>query len=290
MTRPGGPLVGDGAQVSTAVPTPTGELSVLSRTPRPGALADRAFVYWLAVYRRVWLGSAISSFLAPLLYLGAMGFGLGALVNRSGGGVDGVPYVQFVAPGLLAATAMQTGVGESSYQVMGAVKWQRQYHAMLAAPLGPVDLVLGHAAYILVRIALSCVAFTLVATLLGAIPSPLAVVGLLVAILCGAAYTPVVMAFSARQENDGNFNLLFRFGIIPMFLFAGTFFPVDRLPGWIQPLAWLTPLWHATTSVRQLTLGIPDWPAIALHCAYLLAWVVAGIVLAFRSYRVRLVT
>jgi lipooligosaccharide transport system permease protein len=287
MATSEGQLVGDGAKVATAVPT--GELSVLPRTPRPGALAGRAFVYWLAVYRRVWLGSAISSFLAPLLYLGAMGFGLGSLVNRSGG-IDGVPYVQFVAPGVLAATAMQTAAGESTYMVMGAVKWQRQYHAMLAGPLGPVDLVLGHAAYILVRIVLTCVAFTLVAALLGAIPSPLAVVGLLVAILCGAAHGPVIMAFSARQENDGNFNLLFRFGIIPMFLFAGTFFPVDRLPGWVQALAWVTPLWHGTTSVRQLTLGVPDWPAIAGHCAYLLVWVAVGLVLAVRSYRARLVT
>jgi lipooligosaccharide transport system permease protein len=286
MATSEGQLVGDGAKVATAVPT--GELSLLPRTPRPGALAGRAFVYWLAVYRRVWLGSAISSFLAPLLYLGAMGFGLGSLVNRSGG-IDGVPYVQFVAPGVLAATAMQTAAGESTYMVMGAVKWQRQYHAMLAGPLGPVDLVLGHAAYILVRIALACVAFTLVAALLGAIPSPWAVVGLLVAVLCGAAHGPVIMAFSARQENDGNFALLFRFGIIPMFLFAGTFFPVDRLPEWIQLVAWLTPLWHGTTAVRQLTLGIPDWPAIAMHCAYLLAWVVVGLVLAFRSYRARLV-
>jgi lipooligosaccharide transport system permease protein len=288
MTASAGRLGADGTQVATRVPT--GQASVLASTPRPGALAGRAFVYWLAVYRRVWLGSAISSFLAPLLYLGAMGFGLGSLVNRSGGGIDGVPYAQFVAPGVLAATAMQTAAGESTYMVMGAVKWQRQYHAMLAGPLGPVDLVLGHAAYILVRIALGCAAFTLVAALLGAIPSPLAAVGLLVAILCGAAHAPAIMAFSARQENDGNFNLLFRFGIIPMFLFAGTFFPVDRLPGWIQPIAWLTPLWHGTTSVRQLMLGAPDWPAIGGHCVYLVAWVAVGLVLAFRSYRARLVT
>jgi lipooligosaccharide transport system permease protein len=288
MTASAQQLGAEGAPAATRVPT--GEVSALPATPRPGALAGRAFVYWLAVYRRVWLGSAISSFLAPLLYLGAMGFGLGTLVNRSGGGIDGVPYAQFVAPGVLAATAMQTAAGESTYMVMGAVKWQRQYHAMLAGPLGPVDLVLGHAAYILVRITLACVAFTLVAAVLGALASPLAVVGLLVAILCGAAHGPVIMAFSARQENDGNFNLLFRFGIIPMFLFAGTFFPVDRLPAWIQPLAWVTPLWNGTTAVRQLTLGVPDWPAIAAHCAYLLAWVAVGLVLAFRSFRARLVT
>jgi lipooligosaccharide transport system permease protein len=281
-------LIGEGADVATAVPT--AQLSVLPPDPRPGALFGRAFAYWLTVYRRTWLGTAISSFLAPLLYLGAMGFGLGTLVNRSGGGIGGVPYVEFVAPGVLAATAMQTAAGEASYPVMGAIKWQRQYHAMLAAPLGTIDLVLGHAAFILVRIALACAAFTIVATLLGALPSPLAVLGALVAVLCGAAHAPAIMAFSARQESDGNFNLLFRFGIIPMFLFAGTFFPVAQLPGWVQPIAWVTPLWHGTRAVRQLTLGQPSWTEIAGHCGYLLLWVGAGLFLAFRSYRSRLIS
>ena len=113
MTRTDGPLRREGSQVAKAVPT--AELSVLSRDPRPGALAGRAFAYWLTAYRRTWLGSAISNFLAPVLYLGAMGIGLGTLVNRSGG-IGGVPYVEFVAPGVLAATAMQTGAGEASYR------------------------------------------------------------------------------------------------------------------------------------------------------------------------------
>jgi lipooligosaccharide transport system permease protein len=237
------------------------------------------------------MGSAVSSFLAPLLYLGAMGFGLGSLVDRSGGAsLGGVPYVAFVAPGVLAATAMQTGVGEASYPVMGAVKWQRQYHAMLAAPLGPVDLVVGHAAFIVLRVAIAAVAFTLVAALLGALPSPLAVVAVLVAVLCGAAHVPAVMAFSAAQENDYYFALLFRFGVLPMFLFAGTFFPVDQLPGWVQPVAWATPLWHGTSAARQLTLGSPDWLAVGAHCAYLLVWCGAGLALAVRVFTRRLVT
>ena len=274
-----------------ATRVPTAAASVLPRTPRPGALWWRATLHWLSLYRRNWQGSAISNFLAPLLYLGAMGFGLGALVNRSGtGALGGVPYVQFIAPGVLAATAMQTGVGESSYPVMGAVKWQRQYHAMLAAPLGPVDLVLGTAAFVVLRVAIASAAFTLVAALLGAMPSPLALVAALVAVLCGAAHAPATMAFSAAQDNDYYFALLFRFGVLPAFLFAGTFFPVDQLPGWIRPLAWVTPLWHATTAARQLALGSPDWLAIGGHCAYLVLWVVAGVWLAVRVFTRRLVT
>ena len=274
-----------------AARVPTAAATVLQRTPRPGALWWRATLHWLSLYRRNWQGSAISNFLAPLLYLGAMGYGLGSLVNRSGtAALGGVPYVQFIAPGVLAATAMQTGVGESSYPVMGAVKWQRQYHAMLAAPMGPVDLVLGTAAFVLLRVAIASAAFTLVAVPLGAMPSPLSLVAALVAVLCGAAHAPATMAFSAAQENDYYFALLFRFGVLPAFLFAGTFFPVDQLPAWIQPLAWVTPLWHATTAARQLTLGTPDWLEIAGHCAYLLLWAAAGVWLAVRVFTRRLVT
>ena len=270
---------------------PTAARSTLARTPRPGALAGRVLAYQLTAYRRTWMGSAVSSFLAPLLYLGAMGFGLGSLVDRSGGAsLGGVPYVAFVAPGVLAATAMQTGVGEATFPVMGAIKWQRQYHAMLAAPLGPVDLVLGHAAFIVLRVTFAALAFTLVAGLLGALRSPLAILAVLVAVLCGAAYVPAVMAFAAAQENDYNFALLFRFGVLPMFLFAGTFFPVDQLPGWVQPVAWVTPLWHATTAARQLSLGAPDWLAIAGHCAYLLVWCAVGVLLAVKVFTRRLVT
>jgi lipooligosaccharide transport system permease protein len=120
--------------------------------------------------------------------------------------------------------------------------------------------------------------------------SPLALVAALVAVLCGAAHAPATMAFSAAQENDYYFALLFRFGVLPAFLFAGTFFPVDQLPGWIRPLAWVTPLWHATTAARQLTLGTPDWTAIAGHCAYLVLWTVVGVWLAVRVFTRRLVT
>src|SRR5690606_38482180 len=90
--------------------------------------------HWMRKYRRVWFGTAISSFLAPLLYRAGMGFGLGLLVDRASGGVGGVPYVVFIAPGVLASTAMQVGVGEASFSVMGGIKWDRIYHGMLATP------------------------------------------------------------------------------------------------------------------------------------------------------------
>ncbi|MGH8824473.1 MAG: ABC transporter permease, partial [Jiangellaceae bacterium] len=203
--------------------------------PAPGRMWDRALAYWLTSYRRVWRGSLISGFLAPIFFLAAIGFGLGALVD-AGEGIGGVGYVAFIAPGILAAQAMQTAVTESTYPVMGAVKWQRQYHAMLAAPLGPYDVVLGHLAFILMRVAITSTTFLLVAWALGAITSPWAVLGLPVAVLCGMAYAAPVFAFAVRQEVDGGFAMLFRFVIVPMFLFSGTFFPVDQLPAWLEPV------------------------------------------------------
>ena len=264
------------------------ELDTRRPTPAAGLMWDRALAYWLTSYRRVWRGSLISCFLSPIFFLVAMGFGLGALVD-AGEGIPDVDYIAFIAPGILAAQAMQTAVIESTYPVMGAVKWQRQYHAMLAAPLGPYDIVLGHLAFILMRVVLTSTSFLLVAWALGAIGSPWAALGLPVAALCGMAYAAPVYAFAVRQEVDGGFAMLFRFVILPMFLFSGTFFPVDQLPSWLEPIAWLTPLWHAVDLCRSLALETVTPAAATGHVAYLLLWVVAGLWLAVRSFRRRLV-
>ncbi len=256
-------------------------------TPRPGALALRATEYWLRVYRFTWRGSLVAGFLAPLLYLGSLGFGLGSLVRS---GVDGVPYVAFVAPGVLAANAMQTAVGEATYPVMGAIKWQRQYHAMLAAPLGIVDLVLGHLVFIVFRALIVVTAFVGIGAVLGVWRSWGILLAVPVAVLGGAAHAAPVMAYASRQDNDGGFNLVFRFAVIPMFLFAGTFFPVEQLPTALAWLARATPLWHVTQVCRDLSLGRATLLGAAGHLAYLALWLIAGVWLALLGFRRRLVT
>jgi len=277
----------DGAAIDTAVPT--ADEARLRRTPRAGSLAGRALEYWLRSYRRTWRSSVFSSVLSPLLYLGSLGFGLGTLVDDGSGGGVGVPYALFVAPGVLAANAMQTGVSESTWPVMGAVKWQRQYHAMLAGPLDVVDVFLGHLAFVVLRLVMVSVVFGVIGALLGAFTSWWALAAVAVAVLCGAAYATPVMAFAASQENDANFVYVFRFGLIPTFLFAGTFFPVDQLPELVRPVAYVMPLWHATQSCRDLALGSPDLLAVAGHCGYLLLWAVVGVAAAARTFRRRLV-
>jgi lipooligosaccharide transport system permease protein len=247
-----------------------------------------ALEFWLRAYRRSWRGSLFSGFLAPLLYLGSLGYGLGSLVDDGTGVGGGLAYVAFVAPGVLAASAMQTAVGESTYPVMGAVKWQRQYLAMLATPLTVVDVLLGHLAYLVFRVALVTVSFVLVGALLGAFTSPWVAVAGLVAVLGGVVHALPVMAYAVRSESDGGFTMIFRFGVVPMFLFAGTFFPVDQLPAVLRPVAWVTPLWHATDLCRGLSLGTAQWGSALLHLGYLTAWLVAGAWLAVRSYTRRL--
>jgi lipooligosaccharide transport system permease protein len=271
---------------TTVSSVPTAVAAAMPARRRPGALAPRAAEYWLRTYRATWRGSMVSGFLSPLLYLGSLGFGLGSLVHQH---VGGVSYVLFVAPGVLAANAMQTAVGEATYPVMGAIKWQRQYHAMLAAPLGVADLMLGHLMFIVFRAFTVTVTFVLVGTALGAFRSWWVLAAVPVAVLSAAAHAAPVMAFSARQENDGGFNLLFRFVMIPMFLFAGTFFPVQQLPVLLRWLAQATPLWHTTQLCRELALGAVSPLSAAEHLAYLLVWLAAGIWLALVSLRRRLV-
>ena len=248
----------------------------------------RALEHWFYSYRRTWRGTVVSSVLNPLLYLAAMGVGLGALVDRGAGRLDGGSYLAFIAPGLLAATAMQVAAFESTYPVHGAIKWQRTYHAMLATPLGVRDVLAGHLYWIAFRIGSTCVVYLAVIAAFGVVRSAWAVLALPAALLTGMAFATPIVAFSASQEKDAGFSAIFRFGVIPLFLFSGTFFPISQLPGVLQPLAYLPPLWHGVDLCRGLVLGTATVGGAVVHVAYLAGWVLAGTALARLSYRRRL--
>jgi lipooligosaccharide transport system permease protein len=252
------------------------------------AYSLRAYEYWMAVYRRVWRGTIFTSVLNPVLYLSALGVGLGKLVNN-GANPLGIPYLDFVAPGLLAAVGMQIATIESSFPVRGAIRWNRQYHAMLATPLRVRDLVTGHLLYVATRVAIASALYLAVIAAFGAVHSPLAILAWPVVILIGVAIGAPVSALSAWAENE-IFNPLFRFAITPMFLFSGTFFPVTRLPQGLREVAYATPLWHGVDLVRKLSLGSATLGLSVLHVAYLSLWFVVGAVLARRAYAGRLVT
>lgn len=246
----------------------------------------------LTRYKRTWRGTVFSSFLSPLLFLLAMGVGLGKLVDKGHGssaGLGGVTYLAFIAPGLLAATAMQTAATESTWPVLGGIKYLKTYHAMLATPVRVIDVVSGHLCWVALRLIASSAIFLGVIVAFGAAESPLVVLALPAAILTGMAFAAPISAFSASRENDAAFAALMRFAILPMFLFSGTFFPVSQLPAALRPVAWATPLWHGVELSRGLALGrLGAVPAVA-HVAYLVLWVVVGIGLARWAFRRRLV-
>ncbi|MET8144032.1 ABC transporter permease [Sphaerisporangium sp. NPDC005288] len=244
------------------------------------AVLERA----LTLYRRVWTASAFSSFGLPVLFLLSIGLGVGGYI----GGIGGVDYLSWIVPGVLASTAFQMSVGESTYPVLGDFKWSRAYHAMRATPVQVGDMVCGWLLYILLRAEIAVVVFLGVTSLFGALRSPWALAAPLVCGLVALASAAPTMAFAATIDHDSYFALLFRFVMIPAALFSGVFFPVEQLPALARPVAYLSPLWHGVELSRAATLGTaPPWP-VAAHLAYLLVFTAAGTLWAFHAFRKRL--
>lgn len=243
--------------------------------------------FHLVGYRRTWRGSALSSFLLPLLTVLSFGVGVGAYVK---GGIGGVPYLDWIIPGLVASTALQAAIGESAWPVLSRFQWVKTYFSQAAAPLRVGDILGGQLTFVLFRVLLSSVAFLLVAAAFGTLHSMWAVATLPVVLLVAAAVALPTIAFSATIMSDSYLALLFRFAVIPMTLFAGVFFPVESLPRALRWLAYVSPLWHGVDLCRAATLGVaPAWSPSG-HLAYLAAWVVAGWLLAHARFRRRLIT
>jgi lipooligosaccharide transport system permease protein len=172
---------------------------------------------------------------------------------------------------------------------MGAIRWNMKYHAMLATPVGIDDILLGHLTYVAMQITGATAIFIGVAALFGSFGSWWVLLCLPITVLTGMAFAVPVFAFSAKQESDGGFNILFRFIMTPLFLFSGVFFPIDQLPAVIRPIAWIMPLWHGVDANRSLALGSPDVAGVLGHTAYLVVAIVIGALLARRSFTKRLV-
>ena len=228
------------------------------------------------VFRRLWRGSVSFAFVQPVLFLAAMGLGLGGLVEENSGDVDGVRYLAFVAPGLMAASAMLVAAGEALWPLMGRLKWMGSYKAMVATPVTAADAFGGWVVWIALRTTIAACSFLVVAAVLGGVPSPWAALAVPASVLCALAFAAPIGAFTATQETDFRFPLLMRLGIMPLFLFSGTFFPVEQLPDRLEPVAWLSPLWHGVELTRAATTGRLDGDAVVAHVAVLAALVAIG--------------
>jgi lipooligosaccharide transport system permease protein len=252
-------------------------------------LGVRGFRCWLTVYRRTWRSSIWSSALGPLFYLGAMGFGLGTLVNRHGSSaLGGVSYLAFVAPAILASQAMGTAMGEASFPVFGSVKWNKIYIAAQATPLRPADIFRGHLLFMLLRITLNSLTFFVVMVSFGTARSWWVLLAFPAAVLTGLAFAAPIAAWAVTLKKETAFNYLFRFGMVPLMMFSATFYPVSQMPGWLRPVVYVTPLWQGVDLCRSLSLGDPRAGLAALHIGYFLILVVAGVWFGGRTYTRRL--
>ncbi len=250
--------------------------------------------YHLRVLRRVWRGMVYSRLGTPLLSLLAVGWGVGLLVDRGGsGGVPwhGVtlPYAVFVVPAILASTAMMTGFGEASWPVFGAIKWQGTYHAMLATPMRTSDILAGHIAQVGWQLAAGAAAFVALAAPFGVWRSWWALAAVPVATVTGLGFATVMTAVAARSETEGWFTAIFRVVATPLMLFSGTYFPIESLPPVLQPLAWVTPLWHGVEACRAFATGLVDGGAVLGHVAALVGFCAVGVAWSARELHRRLV-
>ncbi len=261
----------------------------MSAAAAPGRVGIRQLLlHELTDARKYWTSVVLAGLLTPLLYVLALGIGLGTVVNAHGNSL-GVRYVVFVAPAFLTAAALQTATASATWPVMAGFKWIRYYHGMAATPLTPRQICDGKLVWVGIRTVASSAIYLAIMACFDAVVRWQALAEIPVAALVGLAFAAPVLALSATVEADGQaFNVLFRFVVTPMFLFSGTFYPISQLPGWGQVLAHVSPLWHGTQLARDAAIGgLPAWAVLA-HIAYLLVWFAVGLGLARWRFRVRL--
>lgn len=252
-------------------------------------------IAWLRVeghwmwYRRYWRSNLYSSGLQPVLFLAAMGLGFGSQV-RPEAVAGGWSYLHYVAPAMLLVGAVWTSVGEASFPVLSGFKWQRNYIALSATPVTAGQILHGQLLWVAIRLLLACGVYALVAVFFGAWLNAAALLVVLVGVFTGLACAAPVMAYSASITGEGTeLVLMFRFVVMPMTLFAGTFFPIEQIPIGLRWLAWISPLWHGTELARGAALGgLPLLAAIG-HLLYLGALLAVGSLVARRCFQRRLV-
>lgn len=258
----------------------------------PGTYRLRMWEYLLRSWRPYFFSTLGEALLAPVLYLLALGFGMGSLVNRNGTeALGGVPYVDFIAPALLVAAALQVAIGESTFATFARFKWTRTLWGTTATPITPAQACDGHVLFIGTRLLISSAMYFVVLALFGVAGGPSGLLMIPIAMLCALSCAVWVLALSASIADDGAvaFNLLIRFVVLPMTLFSATFFPISQLPWAVRWLAFFSPLWHGNELARATALGgVPGW-AIVGHLTFLVVLGASGFVMARRRFTRRLV-
>jgi lipooligosaccharide transport system permease protein len=249
----------------------------------------RVFEREARVYRTLWRGSVISHFAMPLMFLGAMGIGLGPIVDARTRSVGGVGYLAFIAPGLLAFMIAQSASGEALWPVMAGHKWLGFYHGTVATPIDATEVFTGYMLWLAAYNALIAALFLVAATVLGGVSSWWAPLGVPAAVLGALCFACPFSGFAMSRENDFGFSALLRLTVMPLAMFSGTFFPVSQLPAWLRTATLLSPLYHSIELCRAAMTGhVRSIAAVAVHVAFLVAVIAVTSLRARRSFRRRL--
>lgn len=253
-------------------------MTAVAAPARPGyaTAAWRAFLLQVALYKHIWHGTVFSTVMLPILYMVSIGIGVGAYID--GASLGGVTYAEFIAPGLICSVSVMMLGNDMVYPVFGGYReWGGSYLAQRATPLRPVDILNGHLLYAVVFRPLSgCTVVAVVLAFFGVYASAWGALAVVAAVFVSASVAPWVFAWCSSLKNDAMLNAVFRFAIMPITLFSGVFFPAERMPVFLQPLVWLSPLWHGTELARAATADVtPALPPIA-HLAYLVLLAIGG--------------
>ena len=253
--------------------------------------------WYVAEYRirqmSKWLGAIISvSFGNPIIYLLAIGIGVGSLVdsNTGGNGISGVSYITFLAPALLATAAIQAAMDETSFPTLEGFVWNKSFFGMNSTQLTAGQIVNGIMIAAFVRAFLTSAAYLVVLWVFGAVTLAAMPLLFLVASFAGMSFGALMLAATSFvKEDDGFFAIVARFIVAPMFLFSGTFYPLEQMPIFLQWIGWISPLWHSTNFARSVSFGleVPGWLMI-VHVSFLVISLVAGMIIARRQFASRL--
>lgn len=238
---------------------------------RTGAVIERSVI---AFKSSTWV-VVLTGFVEPILFLFAFGFGIGELIGDiTPEGSEAISYAMYIAPGLLATSAMNGAIYDSTWNVFFKIKHGRLYESMLATSLGTLDVALGEIIWALMRGLMYATGFMAIVTPLGLVTSWWAILAIPAAVIIAFAFSAVGMAFTSYAKSYQQMDLI-NVILLPMFLFSGSFYPITVFPEWIQRTIQALPLWHAIELVRGLMLGDISW-ALLGHTGYFVAMIVLG--------------
>jgi len=235
----------------------------------------------MLVYKHEWM-TILSGFFEPVFYLFSIGLGLGAMVPT----VEGISYAAFVVPGLLASSCLNGAISDGFFNIFFKLHYQKTYDGILATPMRVADVAFGEMLWALIRGSIYAAGFLLVVLMLGAVTGPVllsrwALLAWPAAVLVSAAFSASALCVTSFARKIQDFDVVVGLLVMPMFLFAGTFFPVESMPAPARVVVQILPLYHAVQLLRQLTTGLVG-PTILVHVAYLVALGVAAFLVAMR--------